>query len=405
MNDPINQTATCIAIDPHEVTDLASALIRIPTVPSVYPPGEAEAVGYLAHLLDREGIAYHIEEVLPSRPNLIAEMGDGSGRTLWLNGHIDTVPIGNRLNWRSEPFGGDQHDSRLYGRGASDCKGGVAAMIHAAIALRRAGIRLKGTLRLTAVMGEEEGQIGIRHLLDAGLGATAFVSTQWSTATQIALAYRGLCWVEVTTIGRAAHGSRPYAGVNAVEHMLDLVLPALRSLELSGGTEPPFDLPGPSVNLGSILGGEAVNIVPDLCRATLDYRLTSGQCSNDVVTAIDEVLARLRREHPQLTVERRILLQAEPFFTDPACELGQVLTRAIERVAGVSPRLFGKAETSDANLVFQRLDIPVVAYGPGNDSGHTPDEFILIEDLARVSEVYAVLAMEYLGFDGAPASG
>ena len=149
-----------VSIDAAEVAELATALIRIPTVPSLHPQGEAEAVACLAQVLDREQIPYEVEEVSPGRPNLVIEMGRRSGPTLWFNGHLDTVPIGNRLHWRHEPFGGDEIDGLLYGRGASDCKGGVAAMVHAAIALKRAGARIPGRLIFSAVMGEEEGQIG-----------------------------------------------------------------------------------------------------------------------------------------------------------------------------------------------------------------------------------------------------
>ena len=108
-----------VSIDADEVAELAASLIRIPTVPSLYPQGEAEAVARLGEVLDREQIPYDVEEVTPGRPNLIIEMGSGAAPSLWFNGHLDTVPIGNRLHWRHEPFGGDEHGGFLYGRGAS----------------------------------------------------------------------------------------------------------------------------------------------------------------------------------------------------------------------------------------------------------------------------------------------
>lgn len=381
------------AVDPQQVIDLAADLIRIPTVNGA---GEAEAVAAIGALLRRERMEYRIEEVLPGRPNLIVEIGSGAGPTLWFNGHLDTVPIGNRLAWCREPFGGDIHDGRLFGRGASDCKGGVAAMIYAGIALQRAGAPLHGRLRLTAVMGDEEGWIGIRHLLDRGMRADAFVSTQWSTADRVALGYRGLCWIEVTTLGRMAHGSRPSSGVNAVEQMVDLVLPALRALELPSGAATPVTIPGPGVNLAALTGGNAPNIVPDLCRATLDYRLVSGQSSEQVVTAVDAALDALRRAHAQLRVERQVLLRAEPLFTNPECDLVRSLSQAVESVNGKPATYFGKTGTADANLVHERLDIPAVAYGPGNDTAHGPDEWVAVDDLVKVARVYASFAADFL---------
>jgi acetylornithine deacetylase/succinyl-diaminopimelate desuccinylase family protein len=381
------------AVDPQQVLELAADLIRIPTVNGT---GEAAAVAAITALLRREGIQYRVEQVLPGRPNLIVEMGEGDGPVLWFNGHLDTVPIGNRLAWCREPFGGDVHEGRLYGRGASDCKGGVAAMIHAAIALQRGRVPLQGCLRLTAVMGDEEGWVGIRHLLDSGVRGDAFVSTQWSTACQIALGYRGLCWLEITTHGRMAHGSRPSTGINAVEQMVDLVLPSLRALELPFDDATPVAIPGPSVNLATLSGGEAPNIVPDLCRATLDYRLVSGQSSEEVVTAVDVALDALRAAHPLLRVERQIVLRAEPLFTDPDCDLVRGLSRAVAAVSGTPATYFGKTGTADANLVHERLHIPAVAFGPGNDTVHGPDEWVAVEDLVNVARVYAQFAADFL---------
>ena len=393
MTESRVRTISDVSIDPQRVLDLAADLIRIP---SVSPVGEANVAAAIGSLLRREGIEYRLEEVAPGRPNLIVEMGDGQGPTLWFNGHLDTVPIGNRLAWCREPFGGDIHDGRMYGRGASDCKAGVAAMIHAAIALQRARVSLHGRLRFTAVMGDEEGWVGIRHLLDRGMRADAFVSTQWSTAGQIALGYRGLCWIDVTTMGRIAHGSRPSSGINAIEQMVDVVLPALRMLELPSADATPVNIPGPSVNLSTLNGGCAPNIVPDLCSATLDYRLVSGQSGDAVVGAVEDALDRLRRAHPQLRVAHKVLLRAEPLFTEPECGLVRALGDAVERVTGLPATYFGKTGTADANLVHERLQIPAVAYGPGNDSSHGPDEWVGIDDLVQVARVYASFAAGFL---------
>lgn len=381
-----------VSIDAAEVADLAAALIRIPTVPSLHPQGEAEAVACLGQVLDREQIPYDVQEVGPGRPNLVIEMGRRSGPTLWFNGHLDTVPIGNRLHWRHEPFGGDEVDGLLYGRGASDCKGGVAAMIHAAIALKRAGARIPGRLIFSAVMGEEEGQIGMRRLLDAGMTADAFVSTQWSTVGRVAISYRGACWLEVTTTGRAAHGSRPIEGINAVEEMVSLVLPRLKGVRLVDDADNPHA--GPYVNLAAVNGGDVANVVPDTCRAILDYRITPGQRTESLLEAIDRALDGLRLEHPSLVVDTRVILRVEPTETDPGSRLVRVLGDAIQLVTGHPPVLFGKTGTGDANLVHERLGIPAIAYGPGNNSGHRPDEFVAVQDLVSVAETYALLALK-----------
>ena len=136
-------------------------------------------------------------------------------------------------------------------------------------------------------------------------------------------------------------------------------------MELPSGEATPVMIPGPSVNLASLNGGDDPNIVPDLCRATLDYRLVSGQSSEQVVKAVDDTLDALRVAHPQLRVERRVLLRAEPLFTDPACDLVRSLGQAVQSVSGKAAGYFGKTGTADANLVHERLDIPV--FRAGND--------------------------------------
>jgi succinyl-diaminopimelate desuccinylase len=382
-----------VSIDAAEVAELASSLIRIPTVPSLYPQGEAEAVACLGEVLDREQIPYDVEEVLPGRPSLVLEVGDRSGPTLWFNGHLDTVPIGNRLHWRHEPFGGDEVGGFLYGRGASDCKGGVAAMIHAAIALKRARTRIAGRLIFSAVMGEEEGQTGMRHLLDRGMKADAFVSTQWSTVGRVAISYRGACWLEVTITGRSAHGSRPVEGVNAVDEMVSLVLPQLKAVRLPMQADDPAA--GPFVNLAAVNGGDVANVVPDTCRALLDYRITPGQRTETLLQEIDKTVDRLRLQHPSLIVATRVILRVEPTETDPGSRLVRVLGDAIQLVTGNPPVLFGKTGTGDANLVHERLGIPAIAYGPGNDSGHRPDEYVAVQDLVSVAEAYTLLALKF----------
>ena len=169
-------------------------------------------------------------------------------------------------------------------------------MIHAAIALKRSGTRIPGRLIFSAVMGEEEGQIGMRDLLDRGMKADGFVSTQWSTAGRVAISYRGVCWLEVTTTGRSAHGSRPIEGVNAVEEMASLVLPRLKAVRLPIHADDPAA--GPFVNLAAVNGGDVANVVPDTCRALLDYRITPGQRTESLLQEIEKAVDELRLRYP-----------------------------------------------------------------------------------------------------------
>jgi len=379
-----------------EIVEFLRELVR---TPSINPPGDEQAVAeVIGERLRREGIEFTFQEVAPGRPNVIARLPGSEGSpVLLLNAHMDTVPIGNPDTWTVDPLAAEVRDGKLFGRGATDDKGGLACMIMAAVALKRAGIPLKGDLIVAAVMAEETGGAGTQHLVDSGLKADMAIVGEWSSPSQIALGYRGRIGLELVTRGRTAHASRPAYGVNAIDMMTDLVLPALKKLKMDYRRNDFFMVKEPTMNVGTIEGGVKTNVVPDLCRVTVDMRLVPGQTTHQVRQQIEQSLDQLRSQHKDLVVELHITGTIEPFVTSPDEELVQVLSQAVRAVTGTSPKYFGKSGTSDANRLVHMASIPAVAYGPGNPSSHSPDEYVEVDHLVPVTQVYALTTLALCG--------
>lgn len=395
MSLTASEAAAAGAVDREDVVRLLRDLVR---APSVVPPGDEERAAIVAaEYLDRAGIRATLDYLEPRRPNVLAEVGDGEGPTLLWNSHLDTVPPGHLDAWTSDPFGADVRDGRLYGRGASDCKGGLATMAAAAVAVARAG-GVRGRLRLCFVIGEETGHVGTRGALGRGLDADLAVVGEWSGSRRIGIGYRGALWLALETRGRVAHGSRPMRGLNAIDLMTERVLPCLKATPMAFERHPAFIIQEPTWNVGTIAGGVGTNVVPDACRATTDLRLVPGQDPDAVLRVIRERLDGLRHMNGEpANVEMTVLNAIGPFVTPTDHRVVTTLASAIRELCGAEPEYVGKTGVADANVLAHEAKIPSVAYGPGNPSGHEPDENVEIEELVRVTQVLAVSALRACG--------
>jgi acetylornithine deacetylase len=383
------------AIDAAAVVALLAELVR---TPSVNPPGGEEAVALLiARWLEASGITARLDEVERGRPNVLADIGAGNGTTLLWNGHMDVVPTGNRQAWTADPFAAEIRDGRLYGRGAADMKGGIAAMMAAAAALVKTG-GVRGRVRLAFVVGEETGHLGTRAALARGLGADLAVVGEWSGSARIGVGYRGALWLELETRGRTAHGSRPMRGLNAIDLMTEQVLPRLKAMPMTFERDPAFMIQEPTWSVGTIAGGVSTNVVADACRATIDLRLVPGQDPDAVLAQIRQRLAGLAYPGGEpAPVDIRVLNRIGPFVTARDHPVVTTLAGSIRDALGVEPEMFGKTGVADANVLAHEGGIPAVAYGPGNPTGHEPDEYCELEELARCTRVLAVSALRACG--------
>ncbi len=380
-------------IESDEALDLLIGLINAPSAAPEFP--EEECAHVVEKKLRESGVTPTLCEVEPRRPNVLAQLGEGKGRSLLLSGHLDTVGAGELAAWSSDPFRASVEEGRVFGRGASDDKGGVAAITLALLALQRAGEIRCGRLHLTAVMGEETGNVGTRHFLSRAPHLDAAIVAEWTGAADVAIGYRGALWVELKTTGRAAHGARPQEGLNAIDFMTEQVLPAIKSLPWAFEPEPIFSIPHPTTNVGRIEGGDRPNVVADSCSALIDIRLVPGLTCEDAFSLLRKSLENLQRGWDGATVSCRTLLKNEPFLLAGSEPILKVLTRTITDVTGKSPRLIGKTGFSDANVLVGKAGIPTVTFGPGNGTGHGPDEFIELDQVVEAAKVIALTALRF----------
>jgi succinyl-diaminopimelate desuccinylase len=384
------------AVSADAVLALAQELVRIPTE---NPPGDTRAAcAALAARLETAGFTCEEFEATPPHVSLIAthEFSPG-GRSLVLNGHLDVVPVGE--GWTKGPFSGEVVDGKLYGRGAVDMKGAVAAMAVAAASLVRAGLPLGGRLVVMAVADEEQGGVhGSGAIVDSGrVEADAVVIGEPSDGG-VVVAHRGTCFVRVRTYGRSGHASMPVNFDNAVERMVD-VLTASRELELT--YEPHPLLGAPTIAIGTtITGGKKMNVVPDECEATLDIRTVPGMTPARVVEElVAHLVARGFRTTEEFEVE--VIVSSEQGVTALDAEIVTLASEASAREFGGTVELRGMTATTDGWYFSNRAGIPtVMGLGPGSIRGcHVVDESVEVTELESYARVYADMAAHFLSVD------
>ena len=404
-----------------EAVAFAAELVRIPTV---NPPGEAyedcarvigerlRRDGFDVEYLPAEGSAEHTR--LHPRVNVVGTR-DGTARApvLHINGHFDVVPAG--AGWTVEPFAGIVRDGRLYGRGSCDMKGGLAAGIAAAEAIRRAGVVLPGTIEISGTVDEESGGFaGVAWLARQGRVAA------WRTdyviipeplgVDRICIGHRGVWWFEVILRGRIAHGSMPFLGVSAIEHM-GALLEALRT-ELMPSladrvTRMPVVPPGAAratLNVNAVIGGQANDTVQspcvaDRCRAVFDRRFLIEEGFEKARAEVLAVLERLARRVPDLRYEVNDLMVVHPVQAPEGSPLVAALSRNIAAVLGREAPLVASPGTYDQKHFARIAGVEhCVAYGPGVlELAHQPDEWCSVEDLVNSTRVIALTALDLLG--------
>lgn len=361
-----------------DVVTLTQALVR---ANSVNPPGdEAETATLVAKRLEGSGFRVEHHSFGAERYNLIADLpGSLSAETpLVLTGHLDTVPLGS-APWRQDPFGGEIDGGRLYGRGASDMKAGIAAMTLAAIRAA-AGNRLRRGLRLIFTGGEETGCQGALALrADGILGAASGIVVGEPTANRIALGHKGCLCVQATARGVTAHSSMPHLGRNAIYRAAEAVL-AARDLDLSFGAS--LSLGEPSLNIGTIAGGLNFNSVPDHASFTVDIRTTETTPHSRLLASLSAAIGS------DMTIEQLVDMPA--VLTSGSDAFVSAVARAVERVLGAgsgNPRVPMPFFT-DASVMQPATGAPVVILGPGEpDMAHQTDEYC---NVARIEEAVAI---------------
>lgn len=374
---------------------LARALVRIDSRnPSLAPDaaGEGEAARFLCTVLAEWGLEVTVIESLPGRPSVVARRrGSGGGRSLMFNGHLDVVGVEGMTH---APFDAAERDGRLYGRGASDMKGGVAAMCAAAARLPQ----LAGDVIVAAVCDEEWRSAGTTSLLAAGVRADAAIVTE-PTGLALMPAHKGFVWAGFQVHGRAAHGSRWDLGVDAIRAAGSL-LGALDELEntMLAARQHPL-LGRPSLHASLIAGGTGMSTYPDQCSLRVERRTIPGESVDGVRRELEDVIRRARTARGALAADLDILFAQPP--SDVAVDAPVVRAlAAVLRERGMQADCAGMSAWTDAALLNQ-AGIPAVCFGPG-DMGlaHAAEEYIDTAQIERASDVLVALAARWSGAPG-----
>ncbi len=380
--------------DREDAIRLLADLVRVPTV---NPPGaDTEGAQLLARELDRRGLHPELTEIAPGQANVTARLrGTGEVPALLFNGHIDVVPPGE-VPWKHPPFGAQIENGRLYGRGAADMKSGLAAMVTAFDVVARTAGRLRGDLLFSAVSDEEMGASGARRLAaDGFLRGVGAVVIGEPTGFNAYIAQKGLCWLELETVGMTAHGSMPHLGHNAIVDMNGLLEEVL-AIPLREGPDPGHGRT--TLNIGMIHGGVGPNVVPDLCRVSLDFRLPPGITQGEIIKEVRAAMTRAQAGKTGMKTNIRTTGSRAPAATsagDPIVRL--VLKVCEEKFHRRQEALPTPGYATDASEMCSDPPVPFVIIGPGREElAHKPDENVEIDDYLKAIELYTELAERYL---------
>ena len=376
-------------VDRDDLIRTLGDLVRINSInPTLVPgaPGEAEIAGFVARWLSDAGLEVRIDEPEAGRPSVEARLrGSGGGRSLMLNAHMDTVDVAGM----AEPFSGDIREGKLFGRGAYDMKGSLAACMAAAKAIARSRTPLRGDLVVAAVADEEYGSIGTAGLLRT-LRTDAAIVTE-PTSLRICRAHKGYLWIEVEVLGRAAHGSRVDLGVDANLRM-GRFLVALEGLERELRTRSPHPLVGPpSLHAALLEGGSGLSTYAARSVVRIERRTIPGETEAGAVSEIEALLAALRREDPSLQISLRTFFSRDSFEIGPLAGIVQTLDAAARTVLPAPPAHMGDTPWMDSALTAG-AGIETVVFGPHGTGAHAAEEWVDVESVVQTANVLAATA-------------
>lgn len=405
------------AVDPARVVELAQGLVR---VRSVYDEArgttEEPAALYVAEQLRAAGFSPVVEEAAPRRPNVICDFAGSAfdpskHRTLMLEGHTDVVTEGDPAAWRVPPFegridlgpGGDPAKGVLHGRGSADMKAGVAAAIAAVEAVRAVAPDLPGRIRLGIVADEEGLMLGIKSFIRNGWADDVHGAIVCEPEeNEICLFQKGAMRLHVRAHGVMSHGAMPYAGVNPIRGLADMVV-GLRELERREqerlGEHRYLGLPWitPTILQAPARGEAQLNVMPDEAYMALDVRTVPGQDHDELEHQIDEIARAIEARTPRLRFEVECFESRPWTATDPADPLVAAVEAVYEPVLGTPPRYGGVPGATDGTFLWAWKGIPVVTIGPGDRTiPHQVDEFVRLEDTVAAARLYAAAAIAYL---------
>jgi acetylornithine deacetylase len=375
---------------PTATLELLKALVAIDSVnPSLVAggAGEREIAAFIAGWARACGLEAEVLERTSGRPSVVVRArGRGNGRTLLLCGHSDTVSV----EGMSDPFTPRLEGDRLHGRGACDMKAGVAAAL---VACREAASRgLAGDVVVAAVADEEHSSIGVQDVLmtlraDEAIGAAIVTEP---TDLTLVVAHKGFVWSEVEVRGRAAHGSRPHLGVDAITKT-GPILTALAHLDSHLESRPHPLVGRASVHASTIHGGEELSSYPARCVVGIERRTLPDETAADVEAELESLLTARRAEDPQLKASQRTLLVREPFEVAADAPIVELTRDAAAAVIGTTPALAGAGYWTDAAFIAA-AGIPTILFGPSGEGAHAAEEWVSVSATDAVADILVAVA-------------
>jgi acetylornithine deacetylase len=373
-----------------KLEQLLSDLVAINSInPHLVPgsPGEDEIAQFVARWLEKAGLEVQLIESVSGRPNVVGiARGLGNGKTLLLNGHMDTVGAGG-MPHPHEPF---INAGRLYGRGAYDMKGGLAACMSAVAQARK--LHMRGDVVFTAVIDEEYASLGTQELAKRFHADGAIVAE--FTELQLILAHRGFVWLEVETLGRAVHGSRPDLGVDAIVKM-GKVLVELEKMDQSLRFNPTHPLLGSgSLHASLIHGGQELSTYPDQCVLSVERRTLPRETPGKVEAEIWGIVQEIRNSDSSFQAVVRRGIDRSPLETSEGAGIVKALQAAAGKVLQRPLPIAGVPFWTDAALL-SAAGIPSVLFGPSGSGAHADEEWVDLASVRTCAEIYLATAREF----------
>ena len=381
-----------IKIDKDFTTTVLVKLVQINSINPVLvkdAPGETEIGSFIAGVLRSSGVETQINEIEPGRVNVTGVVkGSGTGKSLMLNAHMDTVGV----DGMSDPFSGKISNGKVYGRGSQDMKGSIAAMLAAVKYITENNVKLNGDLIATFVADEEYGSIGSQQIARQ-IKADAAIVTE-PTDLQVCLAHKGFYLFEIQTKGRAAHGSRFEEGVDANLHM-GRILKELDSLSKNIKINKDHPLVGPpSLHVPLIKGGTQEFIYADNCTIKVERRSIPGEKHEDIVREIAGVVENASASDPDFNAYFKTEIYRNAYEIAPEAPIAETVAKAASKVTGKPPRFTGHTAWMDSAL-FAEAGIETVIIGPTGAGLHSSEEWVDIQSVVDLAEILVHAASDY----------
>lgn len=332
----------------------------------------------------------------PDRDNLVVTIGQSTGPRLGLSGHMDVVAPGDTTAWHHDPFGGEIVGDQLFGRGASDMKSGLAALVVTMLEFLEAGTPLSGSVRLLATVGEETGEYGAAQLTDAGYadGLAGLVIAEPSGLDNVVYTARGVIDYKVVSTGKSSHSASPENGINAIDNLMKFYNAVGPLMAQHTKTDPV--LGGLLHNVDLISGGEQINSIPAHAELMANMRTIPAYPNQVIYDELEGLVAQLNQQ-PGVDLALSYSYPEEAIPGDPNAPLVQLAKQVSDRVCGHDTHVVGSGGANDgAEFLRAQGDFASIEIGPGNDTSHQADEYVDLPEYLQAVEVYEQLIPAFL---------